>query len=79
MTASETTLCRKSRFICEVGVCRADWILITPRFKRVTFGPPIVNAEKLLALIKAGVVDFSVSRNPRIVMNEQLGCYEIRG
>jgi hypothetical protein len=50
-----------------------------PRFKRVTFGPPIVNAEKLLALMKAGVVDFSVSRNPRIVMNEQLGCFEIRG
>jgi hypothetical protein len=50
-----------------------------PRFKRVTFGPPIVNAEKLLALVKAGVVDFSVSRNPRIVTNEQLGCFEIRG
>jgi uncharacterized NAD(P)/FAD-binding protein YdhS len=37
-----------------------------PRFKRVVFGPPVVNAEKILALTKAGVIDFRHSRAARI-------------
>jgi uncharacterized NAD(P)/FAD-binding protein YdhS len=37
-----------------------------PRFKRVVFGPPVINAEKILALTKAGVIDFRYSRAPRI-------------
>ncbi|HEV8432086.1 MAG TPA: FAD/NAD(P)-binding protein [Thermoanaerobaculia bacterium] len=37
-----------------------------PRFKRVVFGPPVINAEKILALTKAGVIDFRYSRQPRI-------------
>ena len=37
-----------------------------PRFKRVVFGPPVVNAEKILALTKAGVIDFRYSRAARI-------------
>jgi hypothetical protein len=37
-----------------------------PRFKRVVFGPPVINAEKILALTKAGVIDFRYSREPRI-------------
>ncbi len=37
-----------------------------PRFKRVVFGPPVVNAEKILALTKAGVIDFRYSRLPRV-------------
>ncbi|HEX7136442.1 MAG TPA: FAD/NAD(P)-binding protein [Vicinamibacterales bacterium] len=37
-----------------------------PRFKRVVFGPPVINAEKILALTKAGVIDFRFSRAPRV-------------
>ena len=43
-----------------------------PRFKRVVFGPPVINAEKLLALTKAGIVDFAVSRSP-VVDGFQIG------
>ena len=37
-----------------------------PRFKRVAFGPPVINIEKLLALLEAGLIDFRVSRDPRV-------------
>jgi methylaspartate mutase epsilon subunit len=37
-----------------------------PRFKRVVFGPPVINSEKLLALQRAHVLDFSVARNPAV-------------
>jgi FAD-NAD(P)-binding len=49
-----------------------------PRFKRVVFGPPIINIEKLLALCKAGILDFSVACNPVISMDESNGCFELR-
>jgi FAD-NAD(P)-binding len=49
-----------------------------PRFKRIVFGPPIINIEKLLALVRAGLVDFSVARNPRVLTVENLGCFELR-
>jgi uncharacterized NAD(P)/FAD-binding protein YdhS len=38
----------------------------SPRFKRVAFGPPVINIEKLLALLRAGILDFSVARSPRV-------------
>lgn len=49
---------------------------VFPRFKRVAFGPPIVNIEKLLALTEAGVLDFSVARNPRVEIGDafELHC-----
>ena len=49
-----------------------------PRLKRVVFGPPIINIEKLLALLSAGLLDFSVARNPRVVTDEAGGCFELR-
>ena len=49
-----------------------------PRFKRIVFGPPIINIEKLLALVRAGLLDFSVARNPRVISNESDGCFELR-
>lgn len=49
-----------------------------PLFKRVVFGPPIINTEKLLALHKAGILDFSVARNPRVLTDETSGCFELR-
>lgn len=49
-----------------------------PRLKRVVFGPPIINIEKLLALLKAGLLDFSVARNPHVLTDEVSGCYVLR-
>jgi FAD-NAD(P)-binding len=49
-----------------------------PRFKRIAFGPPVVNIEKLLALQKAGILDFSVSRDPSVVTDDDVGCFELR-
>ncbi len=49
-----------------------------PRLKRVVFGPPIINIEKLLALLRAGLLDFSVGRNPRVVTDDAGGCFELR-
>ena len=46
-----------------------------PLFKRVAFGPPIINIEKLLALLEAGILDFCVSRNPRVVTED---CFELQ-
>jgi len=49
-----------------------------PRLKRIVFGPPTINIEKLLALVRAGLVDFSVARNPRVLPDETYGCFELR-
>jgi FAD-NAD(P)-binding len=49
-----------------------------PRLKRVAFGPPIINIEKLLSLQRAGILDFSVARNPRVLTDEGSGCFELR-
>ena len=49
-----------------------------PRLKRVAFGPPIINIEKLLALQRAGLLDFSVARHPRVLTDETRGCFELR-
>ena len=49
-----------------------------PRFKRIVFGPPIINIEKLLALVRVGLLDFSVARGPRVLTDEARGCFELR-
>ena len=49
-----------------------------PRLKRAAFGPPIINIEKLLALQRAGLLDFSVARNPRLLTDERCGCFELQ-
>ncbi|MGH3696925.1 MAG: FAD/NAD(P)-binding protein [Pseudonocardiaceae bacterium] len=49
-----------------------------PLLKRVVFGPPIVGVEKLLALQRAGILDFSAARNPRVCTDEFNGCFELR-
>ncbi len=49
-----------------------------PLLKRVVFGPPIINIEKLLALHKAGILDFSAARNPQVLTDEPSGCFELR-
>jgi hypothetical protein len=49
-----------------------------PLFKRVVFGPPLINVEKVLALHRAGILDFSVARNPRLITRQATGCFELR-
>ena len=49
-----------------------------PRLKRVAFGPPIINIEKLHALQRAGLLDFSVAQSPRVLTDEAAGCFELR-
>ncbi|HEV7903538.1 MAG TPA: FAD/NAD(P)-binding protein, partial [Pyrinomonadaceae bacterium] len=49
-----------------------------PRLKRVAFGPPIINIEKLLALARAGLLDFSVARSPRVLTDDASGRFELR-
>ena len=49
-----------------------------PRLKRIAFGPPVINIEKLLALQQAGILDFSVARNPLVLTDEANGCFELR-
>src|SRR5262249_53559242 len=45
---------------------------------RIVFGPPIINIEKLLALVRAGLIDFSVARNPCVLADESAGCFELK-
>ncbi len=35
-------------------------------FNRLAFGPPLINSRKILALCRAGLIDFSFSRDPDI-------------
>ena len=75
--------CRKalSRFLQFGGLTPASHRKLVeywfPRFKRVVFGPPIINIEKLLALLKAGILDFSVARNPAVSLDENSGCFRV--
>lgn len=49
-----------------------------PRFKRIVFGPPTINIEKLLGLVRAGLLDFSVARSPRVMTDEAAGCFKLQ-
>ena len=49
-----------------------------PLLKRVVFGPPIINIEKLLALLRAGLLDFSVAQHPQVLTDEAGGCFVLR-
>jgi hypothetical protein len=49
-----------------------------PLFKRVVFGPPIISMEKILALQRADMLDFSVARDPRVRVRHSTGCFELR-
>jgi hypothetical protein len=49
-----------------------------PRLKRVAFGPALINTEKLLALQRAGLLDFSVARSPRVLTDDDADCFELR-
>ncbi len=47
------------------------------RFSRVSYGPPLHNMKKILALAEAGILNFIISKNPQIDTNCQTGLYEV--
>lgn len=50
---------------------------IMPQYKRVVFGPPLINIEKLHALLRAGLLDFSVARAPRVTPDDARGLFRL--
>lgn len=42
---------------------------------RVTFGPPIKSVEKILALMDAGIIDFSMAQNPVVKLNKKNAAF----
>ncbi len=52
--------------------------LIFPALRRVAFGPPIVNIEKLAALRSAGLMDFSMARGSVASPDDAGAGYELR-
>ncbi|REL32908.1 hypothetical protein DYD21_13905 [Rhodohalobacter sp. SW132] len=49
--------------------------LIRGKLNRVTFGPPVENAEKLYSLMESGILNFDAARNPDLVLDKESGSY----
>ena len=45
------------------------------KFSRVTFGPPIANVEKIVALAKASIVQFVIGPSPNVKCSRQSGKF----
>ncbi|MDR7131057.1 hypothetical protein J2X69_003416 [Algoriphagus sp. 4150] len=39
---------------------------------RISYGPPVVNMKKILAVAQAGLIDFSFSKNPNVSTNDNI-------
>lgn len=48
------------------------------RLKRAVFGPPVINAEKILALARARVIDFGFSRSPTVECDANVDTLRLR-
>lgn len=48
---------------------------IRGKLNRVTFGPPVKSAEKIYALMEAGMLNFDAARNPELVLDEEYGSF----
>ncbi|MFT4925959.1 MAG: hypothetical protein ACI8WB_002054 [Phenylobacterium sp.] len=48
-----------------------------PKYKRIIFGPPVISIEKLLALTRAGLVDFAAAINPQLQLDEANACFTL--
>lgn len=49
-----------------------------PILQRLVFGPPIINAQKLLALVRAGIVDLGYAFKPQVITDLKTGQYQLR-
>ncbi|WP_164675078.1 FAD/NAD(P)-binding protein [Anditalea andensis] len=48
------------------------------RFSRVTFGPPIANIKKIVALAKASILNFSLGPSPIVSCDEESGKFHLK-
>lgn len=48
---------------------------IRGKLNRVTFGPPIESAEKMYALMEAGILNFGTARNPTVSLDDKTGTF----
>lgn len=48
---------------------------IRGKLNRVTFGPPVKSAEKIYALMEAGVLNFDAARNPDLILDGKSGSF----
>lgn len=44
---------------------------------RITFGPPILSIEKILAIAKSGILKFEIGANPKVSLNETNRKFQI--
>lgn len=47
-------------------------------FNRISYGPPITNIRKLLALVEANILDFSFSKSPSILQNNSTYTIQLK-
>jgi uncharacterized NAD(P)/FAD-binding protein YdhS len=45
-----------------------------PQLKRICLGPPTINAEKLVALMRTGIVSFAFARQPYLTLIDGCSC-----
>lgn len=45
------------------------------RLNRITFGPPAASAEKLIALMEKGILNFEMAECPEVVLNKKTGTF----
>lgn len=48
------------------------------KFSNVTYGPPIENVEKIVALAKASLVNFSLKPSPEVICMDESGNFKIQ-
>ena len=47
-------------------------------FNRISYGPPVKNMQKMLALCKAGILDFSYAKSASITQNNENGNFTLQ-
>ena len=45
------------------------------KLNRITYGPPIKNAEKIYALIDSGILNFEAARSPDLILDDTSGTF----
>ncbi len=45
---------------------------------RVTFGPPLKSAEKIVALMEAGVLNFEIAQHPDLILDDRSGKFILK-
>ena len=48
------------------------------KLNRITYGPPVKSAEKIYALLKAGILNFDAAKNPDLVLDKKSGSFILK-